>query len=145
MKNLTESLLDEELEVSINGNKDTLTVIDWDQIKSEHDIVMEKIENMTREERSDYISFNQTKVMEIRDYFITKDCEAKVEAKEWVPFGLLGLCYRPDSYAEMSNSGLLLFDLTQDDRNDPPVILCTDTETQTLVKHFSELEISKVA
>jgi hypothetical protein len=144
IKSLIEPLLSKKLEVVINGEKDNIIFIDWDKIESEHDKTMKKVKDMPEDERNDYLSYNGTDLMQIFEYFITEDCESKVDDKEWLPFGLLGLCHNPDSYAELSNNGLLLFDLTQKDKNDPPVILWYDNESQTIAQHFSELKMNKV-
>jgi hypothetical protein len=143
-KDLIEPLLPKKLEIIIHDEKDNIIVIDWAKMEAEHDETMKKVEGMSEDERNDYLSYNETDLMQIFEYFITGDCESKVDDKEWLPFGLLGLCHNPDSFAEMSNNGLLLFDMTQKDKNDPPVILWYDDESETIAKHFSELKITKV-
>jgi hypothetical protein len=122
-KSIIEPLLPKKLEVIIQGETDNIIVIDWDQI--------------VKGENDDY--------EDILGYFVeNKSCQKKIDKLEWKPFGLLGLCHNPDSFAETSNHGLLLFDLTNKDKNNPPVILWKDEKSKTIAQHFSELKITEV-
>jgi hypothetical protein len=121
-KNIIAPFLPKKMEIIIKGKEDNIIFIDWDEI--------------VKGENDDY--------EDILEYFVQKEsCIKKIDKLEWKPFGLLGLCHNPDSFAEMSNHGMLLFDLTGKDKNDPPVILWKDEESKTVASHFSELKINE--
>jgi len=81
--------------------------------------------------------------MQISEYFMDEDCEDKIDDDDWFPFGLLGLSHNPDSFAEMSNRGLLLFNISKKDNQDPPIILYRNSKSKVIADSFSELEISE--
>lgn len=142
IKNIIEPYLSKRLEVKVNDEKTNLLIIDWTAIEKDHEKVIAKTKNMTEQEKDSFWSHTTTDLMAISEYFIIEsDYEEKIEDKEWLPFGLLGLDHNPDSFAEMNNDGLLVFDLTEGDKIDPPVILLTDGECETLAPNFSKLKI----
>lgn len=81
------SLVGKDLSIEFSGRKDSLAIVDWSTID---------------ETSSEY--------EDIQVYFMDDVCIDKVLNDELVPFGLLGLCYNPESFAEVNNGGLLLFD-----------------------------------
>lgn len=122
-KKIIEKFISKKIEIIIDEEPDNIEFVDWDAL----------CEKMNE-------SYN-----EIFDYFINDDdCEEKITNGAWKPFGLLGLMHNPYSYAEMGNSGLLLFDLSKGNESDPAVILWRNDEVIPLVDHFSELELSEV-
>lgn len=60
-------------------------------------------------------------VSELREYHISSDAEANVEAATWVPFGIVGMNGNLDSYAEMGVAGTLYIELEAASGNDAPV------------------------
>ena len=60
-------------------------------------------------------------VSELREYHISSDAEANVEAYTWVPFGIVGMNGNLDSYAEMGVAGTLYIELEAASGNDAPV------------------------
>ncbi len=121
-KKLIENYISKKNEVVINEEKDTIEFVDWDALSEAMD------ENYN----------------DIFDYFINdEDCEEKINNGKWKPFGLLGLMHNPYSYAEMGNSGLLLFDLSAGDEKDPAIILWKNNEATVLAEHFSALDLSE--
>ena len=120
-KPFIEPYLSKKTEVVINGEKDNVTIIDWDTLAG-----------TMGEEYND-----------ILDYFVNDEaCEDKIATGDWKPFGLLGLNHHPENYGEMSNGGLLLFDVSDEETTDPAILLWVEGEETTIAEHFSELKIS---
>jgi hypothetical protein len=127
--------------VSINDEKENLHLFNWKEFEQQHNEVISKAKGMTPAQIGDFLQNNETRVMEIYDYFMDDDSIEKVEAKEWLPIGVLGFSHTFDSYAEMSHAGLLLLDLSDDSEN-PPVLRLLEAETELVADSFNELEIS---
>ena len=122
-KQFIEPYLSARTEIIINGENDTITFVDWDALS----------EDMG----DDYT--------DILDYFVDDEmCEDRIATGDWKPFGLLGLMHNPDSYSEMGNNGLLLFDVSDEEATNPSIVLWKEGEATVIAQHFSELEISVV-
>jgi len=130
------------LTVVINDEDENLHVFDWAKLENEHDKIIAKTKGMTEAQMSDFLSHNGSDLMDIYDYYMDDDCIEKVENKEWVPFGILGLSHNLDSYAEMDHAGLLLLDVSEDEAS-PSVVLYLDSEAETVADSFDELEIAE--
>ncbi|WP_037576468.1 hypothetical protein [Sporocytophaga myxococcoides] len=128
------------LTVIINDEDENLHVFDWGKLEKEHDKIIAQTKGMTEDQMSDFLSHNGSDLMDIYDYYMDDDCIEKVENKEWVPFGILGLSHNIDSYAEMGHAGLLLLDVAEDEEN-PSVVLYLDSEAETIAPSFDGLEI----
>lgn len=143
LKETIAPLLDKALLINLFDEEETLHVIDWIQIEDEHDELVDKMEGMSDEEAEAYLNSNESALMQICDYFMDDECLDRVENGEWLPFGLLGLTYKPSSYAEMGNGGMLLFDISEDEEN-PAIILYRDGNEEVLAESLQELVINEV-
>ena len=122
-KQFIEQYISKSTEVVINDEKDTVTFIDWDALSK-----------TMGEEYND-----------ILDYFVNdEECEDKIATGDWKPFGLMGLTHNPESYSEMGNTGLLLFDVSDEETTDPSILLWKEGESTIIAEHFAELEITVV-
>jgi hypothetical protein len=144
VKKIIRPLISKKLEININENKTNLFLFDWEKLLSEHDEVIAKAKGMSEDEMYDFMSANETDVMQLAGYFMDEECEERIENNEWLPFGVLGLNHSPSSFAETSNGGMLLFDLTSEDLNNPEIILYQDLESTFVAKNFSKLAITEV-
>ncbi len=144
LKQIIQPLISKKLEININEDKNNLFVFDWQKLLSDHDEVIAKAKGMSEDEMYDFMSANETDVMQLAGYFMDEECEERIENNEWLPFGVLGLNHLPSSFAETSNSGMLLFDLTSEDLDNPEIILYQELESTFVAKNFSKLAISEV-
>jgi hypothetical protein len=144
LKEMIKKYFEKELEIEIDGEIESLSIIDWEQILLD-EIKWEKgMEGMSEQEINDYNNYSVCDYYKILEYFLDEpDFEQKVENKQWIPFAVLGM-YQPHiyGYAEMNNGGMLLFDVEKDETN-PPIIFIADGEEQTLAENFSKLKIKK--
>ncbi len=143
LKRIIEPFISKELEIVIDGVKDNLFVFDWKKIEAEHELIMTKVKGMSEDQLGDFLLENETALMQISEYFMDEESEDKIDDDDWFPFGLLGLCHNPDSFAEISNNGLLLFDISKKDNDNPPIILYKDSKSKKIAENFSGLEISE--
>ncbi|GAL83971.1 hypothetical protein MYP_1199 [Sporocytophaga myxococcoides] len=130
------------LTVIINDEDETLHVFDWSMLEKEHDKIISKTSGMIESERSVFLEHNRSDLMDIYDFYLDEDCIEKVENKQWIPFGILGLSSNIDSYAEMDHAGLLLLDVSEDQEN-PSVVFYLDSEAETIAACLEELEIAE--
>jgi hypothetical protein len=122
-KQFIEPYLSKKTEAIINGEKENVTLIDWDALAG----------TMGGQ-------YN-----DILDYFVNDEaCEDKIATGDWKPFGLLGLNHHPGNYGEMSNGGLLLFDVSNEETTDPAILLWREGEASTIAEHFSDLKIAVI-
>ncbi len=140
---LLKPFIGKPLTVIINDEDETLHVFDWAKLEKEHETMIVKTDGMTDAQRNDFLSHNGSDLMDIYDYYLDEDCIEKVENKQWIPFGILGLPNNIDSYAEMDHAGLLLLDVSEDQEN-PSVVLYLDSEAETIADTFEELEIAEM-
>jgi hypothetical protein len=140
---LLKPFIGKPLTVIINDEDETLHVFDWAKFEKEHETMIAKTDGMTDAQRNDFLSHNGSDLMDIYDYYMDEDCIEKVENKQWIPFGILGLPNNIDSYAEMDHAGLLLLDVSEDQEN-PSVVLYLDSEAETIADTFEELEIAEM-
>jgi hypothetical protein len=143
LKETIAPLLDKALLINLFDEEETLHVIDWTKIEEEHEELVSKIEGMSDAEAEAFLNSNESALMQICDYFMDDECLDRVENGEWIPFGLLGLTYRPNDYAEMGNGGMLLFDISEDEEN-PAIILYRDGNEEVLAENLEELVINEV-
>jgi hypothetical protein len=132
-----------DLTIVIDDDNENLIMLDWDSLSKEYAELTSKMKGMTQEQMGDFLQANSCDLMDIYEYFMDDDCIDKVENEEWLPIGLLGLAHSPDSYAEMSHSGLLLLDLSVDEEN-PPVIRFYESEEAAIAEDFEALQITVV-
>lgn len=147
MSKLQETLQDlssKKLEITLSGKTCNLHIIDWETIAAEHEEVMEQLEDMEDEEAGEFLSDNETELIQITEYFMNDACDEKVEDEQWLPVGLLGLNHSPDSYAETGHSGLLLLDKTKGKQNNPTVILFKNGKAETVATSWNELDIKEI-
>lgn len=133
-----------KLQITLSGKTDNLHIIDWKTISETHEEVMEQIEEMEEDEAGEFLSDNETELIQITEYFMNDACDEKVEDDKWLPIGLLGLSHHPDSFAETGNNGLLLLDLTKETNNTYPVILFKDGKKQVVANSLQDLTIQEV-
>lgn len=144
LKKLLFPYLEKDLEIEINGEAESCSILDWEQITADHEEWVKGMDGMTDEEKDSYCNHSVSDLVNICEYFLAEEeFEQKVDNKEWIPFAVLGM-YKPHihGYAEMNNSGMLLFDVEADTEN-PPVIHITDGEQQLIAANFSELLIGE--
>ncbi|MBC7485576.1 MAG: hypothetical protein H7282_02340 [Cytophagaceae bacterium] len=139
-----ENLSSKKLEITLSDKVYTLHVINWETIVAEHEEVMEQIEEMDDEEAEEFLSDNETELIQITEYFMNDTCDEKVEDDQWLPIGLLGLSHSPDSYAETGHGGLLLLDKSKGKQDNPAVILFNEGKAQTVAASWNELEIKEI-
>ncbi len=139
---LLKPFIGKPLTVIINDEDENLHVFDWSKLEKEHYKIIAKTNGMTDAQRNDFLSHNGSDLMDIYDYYMDEDCIEKVENKQWLPFGILGLPHNIDSYAEMDHAGLLLLDVSEYEEN-PSVVLYLDSEAETIADTFEELEIAE--
>jgi hypothetical protein len=131
----------QKLEITLSGKTENLCIIDWNSIVKKHEEVMEQMEEMDDEEAGEFLCDNETELIQITENFMNDACDEKVEDDKWLPFGLLGLTPNPKSFAEKGHSGLLLFDMTKGNTDNPPVILFKNGKAQTILASFEELAV----
>ena len=138
------AFLSKKLEIKLMDKTYNLHVIDWSAISKVHEEMMEQTEDMEDEEVGEFLCDNESELMQITEYFMNDACDEKVEDDKWLPFGLLGLTHDPDHFAETGNSGLLLFDVTKGNQDNPPVILFLKGKAQRIAADFTTLEIKEI-
>ena len=141
LKETLANLSSQNLEITLSGKVYNLHVINWETIVEEHEEVMEQLEEMDDEEAGEFLSDNETELIQITEYFMNDACDEKVEDDQWLPIGLLGLSHSPDSYAETGHSGLLLLDRSKGKQDNPPVILFKDKKVQQVAASLEALDI----
>ncbi len=145
LKKLLENYLGKDLQIEIDGEVESCSMLDWNQIIRDNDQWAKGMEGMTDEEKDAYCNHSVSDFVNIYQYFLDEEeFEQKVDNKQWVPFAVLGM-YKPHihGYAEMNNSGMLLFNVEEDPEN-PSIIHILDGEEQELASDFSELSITEV-
>ena len=148
IKKILEKYVEKKLEIEIEGETTNLCIINWEEIVADDLAEFNKTKSMTEIEKNEFWN-NKPKgpMEEIIEYFIVdSEFEQKVDDKEWIPFGLLGLMHNAHIYgfAEMNNDGLLLFDVSDGKEDQPEIILIVDGEESTIAENFKELTITKV-
>jgi len=141
LQELLQDLSSKKLEVTLSDKTHNLHLIDGAAIEKAHEEVMEQIEEMEDEEAGEFLSDNETELIQITEYFMNDACDEKVEEELWLPFGLLGLSHFPDSYAETGHSGLLLLDKSKGKQDKPAVLLFFKGKSQRVADSLEELAI----
>lgn len=148
MKHLKETIeryFEKELEIEIDDEIKSISIIDWEEILAKNAEWEKGMEGMTDEQKNDYCNHAVSDLVNIYTYFLDEEeFVEKVENKEWIPFAVLGM-YKPHiyGYAEMNNGGILLFNIEEDEEN-PPIIFIADGEEQTIAENFDTLKIENV-
>lgn len=109
------SLIGKQLVVHINGKEKSLIVIDWASISSEEG----------------------DRFQDLQEYFMDEVCLKKVTDNSWIPIGVLGLTYNPESYAEIGNGGLLLLE------HSGQVQHHQNGKTEKVADRFDQLQVSE--
>ncbi|WP_341899948.1 hypothetical protein [Fluviicola taffensis] len=146
LKKLLENYLGKDLEIEIDGEVQSCSMLDWNQIILDNDEWAKGMEGMTDQEKDAYCNHSVSDFATIYQYFLDEEeFELKVDNKQWIPFAVLGM-YKPHihGYAEMNHNGMLLFDLEEDAEN-PPIIYILDGEQQLIATDFSELSLEEIA
>lgn len=146
LKKLLENYLGKDLEIEIDGEVESCSMLDWNQIILDNDEWAKGMEGMTDQEKDAYCNHSVSDFATIYQYFLDEEeFELKVDNKQWIPFAVLGM-YKPHihGYAEMNHNGMLLFDLEEDAEN-PPIIYILDSEQQLIATDFSELSLEEIA
>ena len=146
LKKLIENYLGKDLEIELNGEVESCSILDWNQIIVDNDAWAKGMEGMTDEEKDAYCNHSVSDFVNIYQYFLDEEeFELKVDNKQWIPFAVLGM-YKPHihGYAEMNNNGMLLFDAEEDAEN-PPIVYILDGEHQLIATDFSELKLVEIA
>lgn len=141
LKKLLFPYLEKDLEIEPEGEIESCSILDWDQITADHYQWEKGMEGMTDDEKNAYCNHSVSDLVNICEYFLDEEeFEQKVDNKEWIPFAVLGM-YKPyiHGYAEMNNGGMLLFDVAANPEN-PPVILIADGEQQQIADDWSAFE-----
>jgi len=144
VEQIIQSYLSKKLAITLSGKTDSLLVIDWKTIVEKHEELMEKIEEMEDEEAGEYLVEHESELMQITENFMNDACDEKVEDEKWVPFGLVGLAYPADGFAETKHNGLLLLDMTKAKTGTVPVIHFHKGKAQTVAASLEELQINEI-
>lgn len=145
LKKLLENYLGKDLEIEIDGEVESCSMLDWNQIIVDNDEWAKGMEGMTDEEKDAYCNHSVSDFVNIYQYFLDEEeFELKVDNKQWIPFAVLGM-YKPHihGYAEMNHNGMLLFDVEEEPEN-PSIIYIVDGEQELVAANFSELKIDEV-
>jgi hypothetical protein len=139
---IIEKYLSKELIITINGKTESLCVFDWEEILADNEKWEKGMEGMTEDQMNAYFNHSHSDLVDIYTYFVEEEeYEEKIDSKEWIPFGVVGM-YKPmdNGFAEMNNGGLLLFDMTTNQDN-PAVVFLLNGEEQRIAKTFADLRI----
>ncbi|MGV3612805.1 MAG: hypothetical protein ACO1N0_17725 [Fluviicola sp.] len=148
MKHLNQLLanyLEKDFEIELNGETESCSFLNWDQIIADNEAWVKGMDGMTDEQKDAYCNHSVSEFVNIYEYFLDEEAfEEKVDNKQWIPFAVLGM-YKPHihGYAEMNHSGMLLFNVEEDPEN-PSVIHILDGEEQEIAENFSELTLREV-
>lgn len=145
LKKLLDNYLGKDLEIEIDGEVESCSMLDWNQIIVDNDEWAKGMEGMTDDEKDAYCNHSVSDFVNIYQYFLDEEeFELKVDNKQWIPFAVLGM-YKPHihGYAEMNHNGMLLFDIEEDAEN-PPIVYILDGEQQLIATDFSELKLAEV-
>jgi hypothetical protein len=83
-------------------------------------------------------------VSELYEYFLY-GYEEEVHTGQWQPFGVLGLDSGAESFAELTNDGVLVFDLTRAGDDGAPVLWVREDDVIEVAEDLSELPISELS
>lgn len=148
MKHLNQLLanyLEKDFEIELNGETESCSFLNWDQIIADNEAWAKGMDGMTDEQKDAYCNHSVSEFVNIYEYFLDEEAfEEKVDNKQWIPFAVLGM-YKPHihGYAEMNHSGMLLFNVEEDPEN-PSVIHILDGEEQEIAENFSKLTLREV-
>lgn len=145
LKKIIKNYQEKELEIEIDGEIESCSIIVWEEIVEDHNEWTRKMEGMTEQQINDYCNHSVSDFVNIFEYFLfDEEFEQKVDENKWIPFAVLGM-YKPHihGYAEMNNQGMLLFNI-EEDLNTPSIVRILDDEHQTIAQNFNTLKISTV-
>jgi hypothetical protein len=132
-------LVGRDLTVELDDEMYPLRVIDWPDLLRESDALATRAAGLSPAEVSELYQRHRDPVGELHDYWLGEHADRVVDG-DWLPFGLLGLDGGPDSYAEIDNSGILVFDLTRDGSG-TPVLWIRDDEVTEVAADLAALPI----
>jgi hypothetical protein len=138
---LIKPYLGKKASIQLNGSPCTLTAIDWGKYVKEHEAFMKKVEGMTAEQMDEFYENNISTLIMIIENFLDAPSANKVLDGEWIPFAILGMSDTLGTLSDMSNNGVLLFDMTSADAKNPVVLWFKEGKVTTLAGSFSELRI----
>ena len=142
---IIEKYLSKELEITINGETESLCIFDWEEILADNEKWEKGMEGMNEEQMDSYFNHSRSDLVDIYTYFVEEEeHEERIANKKRIPFGVLGM-YKPmdNGFAEMNNGGLLLFDMSTNQDN-PAIVFLLDGEEITIAESFSDLKIENV-
>lgn len=134
-------LENQNLTIAIDGEEYPICIINWDHIVSEHDQLVKQQLGKTREEIDHFWAHTTSKMMSIYDYFLYDEImEMKVDNKELLPIGLLGLdaSAHNHGFAEINNDGFIAIDLTKPNINEAPVYFIEEYDQLEIASTFKE-------
>jgi Ankyrin repeats (3 copies) len=107
----------------VDGSVEAVTIFDWYTLQDEEE-----------DDEHDYAT-------QIWDYHIDPDvAQARVEAQEWIPFGVVGLLDGGEGFEEIGARGTLYLDMTRATDADAPVAhVQSEPRAQSLIVSFREL------
>jgi hypothetical protein len=135
-------LIDRELTVDLSDETYDLTAIDWPALLREQEELKARVKDLDDDERSRILQGEPDPVSDIYEYFLF-GYEDEVESGRWLPFGVVGLSVgNADSFAELNNEGMLVFDLTRADGDAAPVLWVREDEVIEVADELAELPIT---
>lgn len=136
-------LLTQQLSITIDGETYPVCIIDWAEIVAEHDKVLEENSGKSNEEMDHFWAHTTTKMQSIYDYFLYDEIiEMKVDDKEILPIGLLGLdaSAHNHGFAEMNNDGFIAIDLTKGKLEEAPIYFIEEYDMLEIAKNITEFK-----
>jgi hypothetical protein len=133
-------LVGRDLTVIIDGDSYPLTVVDWTALAAASQALAARGAGLSPDERNDLFNRESDPATEIFEYFLD-GYDDEVAAGRWVPFGLIGLGYPAESFAELDHDGLLVFDLDGARGDEAPVRWVRDGEVFDIADSLDDLEI----
>ena len=134
-------LIGRELTVELDGEVTTLEVVDWADLQRVSTELATRAAGLSRDEINELYNRHRDPVNEIYNYFLY-DYDERVISGQWQPFGVLGIGYRGESFAESANDGLLVFDLERVEGGRAPVLWIRDDEVNEVAGQLDELKIA---
>jgi hypothetical protein len=117
------ALVDRRGTLVLDGSAQPVTVFDWYRLQDEE-----------QDDEHDH-------AMQIWEYHIDPDvARARVQAQQWIPFGVVGLLDAGEGFEEIAVDGTLFLDLTRATDTDAPVIYMQSARgSDQLPVSFAEL------
>jgi hypothetical protein len=141
IRDLIQPYLGKKVSVQLNGSPCNATILDWDKHVSDHAGFMKKVEGMSPEQMDEFYEKNVSSLIMILENFLDAESANRVLDGEWIPFAILGMSSELGTLSDMSNNGVLLFDMTSENAADPVVLWFNEGDVSVLAGAFSELRI----